>query len=260
MQNIMLKSLLTLLLFVYATWLPAQVQPARIFGEYMILQRGIPIPLWGTAKPGEKISIVFRGQPYPVQADRAGAWQTKLAAAEAGGPYTLEIKGKNNQIRWDQVMVGDVWICSGQSNMEWPLMRANNPEEEIKNAQYPNIRIFTVKRDLSTQPIKEFTTVESWQPCTPESARTFSAVAYFFGRDLHQHLNVPIGLIHTSWGGTNVETWISGPAITQNAEEYREKMAELQSMDMKALAEKKQPAAPGTGGRNSYPRTGYGRR
>ena len=201
---------ITLIIF-SATIVSAEVTLTKIFSSNMVLQRDIPIKLWGKAAPREKISIYFHEDSVLVKADKKGNWQTQLPAIPAGGPFELRIKGKN-EIILTNILVGDVWVCSGQSNMEWPLQAVRNAEEELANAAHPRIRLFTVEKKTSTMPLDDCQSA-GWMVCSPESAAAFSAVGYFFGRKLNDDLDIPIGLIHTSWGGTNAETWTSTPSI-----------------------------------------------
>ena len=229
---------LKILLFPIFTLFPlltlAQLSTARIFSDNMVLQRDIPIPIWGKASPKDKITLIFNNKTYTVIAGKDGKWETKLAALPAGGPYEIQIKAKKEALTLKNILIGDVWVCSGQSNMEWTLQNTNHAKEEIANANYPEIRLFQVKNVVSPKPLDDLSDGE-WKACSPETIPLFSSVGYFFGRKLHHDLNVPIGLLHTSWGGTNVETWISTPSIIQNAEEYKEKMKELEAIDMEAI-------------------------
>ncbi|MCK5105528.1 MAG: hypothetical protein KAR17_22040, partial [Cyclobacteriaceae bacterium] len=168
---------------------------------------------WGWADKREKITIIFHGDTTNLKADKKGKWQIEFKSMQAGGPFEMIIKG-NNEINLTNILVGDVWICSGQSNMEFGLQSVNDAEEEISKAKYPRIRLFTVQRKTSTIPLEDCES-EGWAVCIPESAASFSAVGYFFGKKLNEDLDVPVGLIHTSWGGTNVETWTSSKSIEQ---------------------------------------------
>ncbi len=208
--------ILSVLLFfflssIYTT--KAKVKLPKVFSSNMVLQRDIPIKIWGWADKKEKIIIIFHGDTTNLRADKKGKWQTELKSMPAGGPFELVVKG-DNEIVLTNILVGDVWICSGQSNMEFALNSANNAKEEISNAKFPRIRLFTVRKKTSTKPLEDCNS-EGWMVCSPESAPSFSAVGYFFGRKLNNELDVPIGLIHTSWGGTNVETWTSAHSIEQ---------------------------------------------
>jgi sialate O-acetylesterase len=191
----------------------AEVKLPKVFTNDMVLQRDIPIKIWGWADKRETIAITFLNETVEVKADRKGHWTAELKPAEAGGPYELVIKGEN-EITLSNILVGDVWICSGQSNMQWPLSTTNGAEAAIKNSTNPTIRLFTVERNTSTVPLDDCES-EGWMICGPETVPSFSAVAYYFGKKLNEDLDVPIGLLHTSWGGTNVETWISADAISQ---------------------------------------------
>jgi sialate O-acetylesterase len=183
----------------------AEVKPNPLFAEGAVLQRDCPVPVWGTARDGEKIIVEFGDQKLSTTAV-AGKWSVNLKPLAAGGPFTLKISG-DQVVTIENVLVGDVWICSGQSNMQFPLAGSASAAREIPKANYPKIRLFSVPRKTAVKPIAE--AAGAWAECTPETARHFSAVAYFFGRDLHQKLGVPIGLIHSSWGGTPAQAWTS---------------------------------------------------
>ncbi len=185
----------------------------RIIGSGMVLQQKQVVPIWGWASPRERITIEFNGQLIKTRAGKDGKWRVELAAMEAGGPFVMTLSGKNT-LTLDDILIGEVWICSGQSNMQWTVSSSNDAEQEIAAADYPNIRLFSVERKIQLVPTDDLAKGE-WQACSPTTLPDFSAVAYFFGRDLQDNLQVPIGLIHTSWGGTNIETWTSGPTITQ---------------------------------------------
>jgi sialate O-acetylesterase len=212
----------------------ADVKPHALFTDGLVLQRGMKCPIWGTADPGEtvRVSVSFAaGKETTVKAgsvltleaqlnaDKDGKWRIDLPVSSemAGGPYELTIKGKNT-ITLKDVYLGDVWICSGQSNMEWPLRATHNAEEVIKDSKNPKIRLFTVPKNPSAKPQYGFKGDPKWQECNPETVGRFSAVAYFFGRDLQKALDVPIGLIHTSWGGTRAEAWTSLPVLEAHEE------------------------------------------
>lgn len=181
-----------------------------LFSSDMVLQRGIEAPVWGWAEPGERIDVSMQNRRAVVTADPSGRWMASLGPFEAGGPFTMTITGPET-VTLEDVMVGDVWICSGQSNMEWPVAASNNAEQEIAAAEHPNIRLFTVPKRISLTP--QETVKGHWTKCSPETVRRFSAVGYFFGRQLRSDLDVPIGLIHTSWGGTVAEAWTSAEAL-----------------------------------------------
>lgn len=207
----------------------ANIKPAKIFSSNMVLQKGIENSIWGWADKNETVSISLNGKTIKTKPGKDGKWTAKLPVMEYGGPYTLTIKGKNT-IEMTNVMIGEVWICSGQSNMEFAVSSTKNAAEEIANASYPNIRFFTVPKKVSQQPVVDIENGE-WSVCTPKTVSGFSAVGYFFGRKINQDLNVAIGLIHTSWGGTDAETWISSETI-KNDPDFAKKWNDLQKADL----------------------------
>ena len=193
--------------------LRAEVKIPAILSSHMVLQRDQPIHLWGWAVPGENVAAEFNSSQQSAVADRLGHWNIFLPPQTAGGPYKLTIKG-TNLIELDDVLVGDVWFASGQSNMEMPLngfpgaAMVTNSAEEIAKANQPKMRLLFVHHNTSDFPEIDYEGT-SWTACTPETAAKFSAVAYFFGKQLADHENVPIGLIDSTWGGTPGEAWIS---------------------------------------------------
>jgi len=186
------------------------VKLASLFGDNMILQRDKALPVWGWAQPGEKVTVALVGRERSAVADAGGRWRVTLEPLETGGPHEMTVTGRNT-IHLKNVMAGEVWVASGQSNMQWSLGLSANAEEETKAADYPDIRLFSVPARASLQVREDV--IAAWHPCTPETARDFSAVAYFFGRELHRELGVPVGLVHSSWGGTVVEAWMSRSAL-----------------------------------------------
>ena len=186
-----------------------------LFSDHMVLQRKVEAPIWGWTQPGERVVVSLGHQMALARADESGRWEVKLGPFNAGGPYDLKVSGPAELVLKD-VMIGDVWLCSGQSNMEWPVSAANNPEQEIASAKHPGIRLFTVPKKVSPSPVS--TMAASWEVCSPETVAAFSAVGYFFGRQLHQDLDVPIGLIDSSWGGTIAEAWTSGESLMDLAD------------------------------------------
>jgi sialate O-acetylesterase len=202
----------------------ADVRLPQIFGSHQVLQRRKPVPVWGWAEAGEKVTVTLSTQTKTAKADGQGRWRVTLDPMEAGGPYTLTARGKKNAVTLDDVLVGEVWICSGQSNMEWKLANVTNAPAEIRAANHPQIRQFLVKKTISLTPKDD--AEGTWTVCTPETAPNFTAVGYFFARELNGELNVPIGLVHTSWGGTHSETWTSREAM-QSDPELRTALAKL---------------------------------
>ncbi len=194
----------------------ADVTLPSVLGDHMVLQRGQDVPVWGRAEPGETVTVTFADQRAAATADEQGRWRVTLAPMEASKtPRTMTIAGHNTLTLRD-ILVGEVWVCSGQSNMQWPVLRSNDAEAEIAAADYPQIRLFNAARTVSDAPA--FTIKGQWAPCSPQSVRAFSAVGYFFGRDLYDALDVPIGLINTSWGGTPAEAWTSAEALGAHEE------------------------------------------
>lgn len=205
--------LLIIMLFV-SSFASAQVILPPFFNCNMVLQQGIPIPVWGWASPGEKVSVTFNSKTITTKTGKDGRWKVTFDAMNYGGPYNMVVKGSNLRTI-ENILIGEVWVCSGQSNMEFNLSSALNAQAEIAASDYPEIRLFTVKKRIAQTPMENLEEGEWWQ-CSPVSSPKFSAVAYFFGRSLYQKLKVPIGLINTSWGGTVAETWTSPEAIGKN--------------------------------------------
>ena len=189
----------------------ANVTLPRIFGSSMVLQRNKPIAVWGWADPGEKITVQFNKQIKKTKAAKDGAWKVQLAPESAGGPYQLVVMGKNT-ITFEDILVGEVWICSGQSNMEWSVKSSDSANREIREADYPMIRHIKVPRTIAASPAKDITG-GVWQKADSTTTGDFTAVGYFFARKLFKELQVPVGLINTSWGGTMVEAWTSREAF-----------------------------------------------
>ena len=178
----------------------------------MVLQRDVENPIWGWATPGEKVTVFARDQKVTATTDETGKWMIMLPPMQVGDPFSIRVNGAENEIEISNVLIGEVWICSGQSNMEWTVNRSGNPDEERNNANYPVIRHIKVNRKVGNAPFEDCETT-GWQVCSPETAGEFTAVGYYFGRKLHKELNVPIGLINTSWGGTIVEAWTSADSL-----------------------------------------------
>ena len=192
----------------------ADVRLPKVFGSHMVLQRRKAVPVWGWADAGEKVSITLGNQVMTGKAEKDGTWRLSLNPMEAGGPYQLTVKGRKNSVTFDDVLVGEVWVCSGQSNMEWPLSAAANGQKEVSLANFPQIRQLAVKKAMSLTPKDDVD--GEWTVCSPATASNYTAVGYFFAKQLQQELNVPIGLINTSWGGTHSETWTSREAMNRD--------------------------------------------
>lgn len=193
---------------------PTQVELAGIFGDHMVLQRGAPLRIWGRAPVGERVQVLFRGEGKTALADRQGHWQVFLRAAPAGGPHQLTVRGRNT-LRLSDVLVGDVWVCAGQSNMEWTVGQSLDAGREVASANYPQIRHVKIAHRVSLQPMDDIEPT-AWKVSSPTTTAEFSAAGYFFARKLQQELHVPIGLVNASWGGTHAETWISRAALARD--------------------------------------------
>ena len=183
----------------------AEVRTPAIFGEHMVLQRDQQNAVWGWADEGEVVTVNIANQKHTARTGPDGRWKVKLDPLPAGGPHTLEIKGKNT-LRFDDVLIGEVWICSGQSNMQWGVNISQDPDLEKLSAHYPGIRHISVPQVGTQEPQHDFN--GQWEVCSPDTIGAFSAVGYYFGRQLHQSLRVPIGLIDNSWGGSSAEAWV----------------------------------------------------
>jgi sialate O-acetylesterase len=209
-------------LFAVLPPLRADVKPNHLIGDGMVLQQGVKAPLWGTADDGEEITVTFENQKHTTTA-KDGKWRVDLDPLKAGGPHELTIAGKNT-IHVKNVLVGELWIASGQSNMEMALRGCADAERHIANSKNPNVRLFVVPHHATATPQTDVS--GQWKECGPDTVAGFSAVAYFFGRDLNKALGVPVGLIETNWGGTNCEAWTSHEAL--------EKVPELRYLAEKA--------------------------
>jgi sialate O-acetylesterase len=191
-----------------------QLKLPSFFSDHMVFQRGQKIRVWGMAEPGTTITVSLNGKTAKGKTNAKGRWQVSLPAMKEGGPYELEVKAGDEKIVLKDVYIGEVWIASGQSNMWWPVSESMNAEEEIKQANYPQIRLLQVPLKTSTE--LQWDVECKWQVCSPETVKDFSAVAYFFARELYKNLNVPIGMIHSSVGGTPAEAWTSYKTLKSN--------------------------------------------
>jgi len=206
--------LILLFLYFYGIAQGSGLRLPSVLGDHMVLQQSSLVNIWGWADPGEKVEVNtgWSGTVYTTHADTSGRWMVKVETLEAGGPFDMTITAATS-IELTDIMLGEVWVCSGQSNMEWPLSRAQSAMAEIQSANYPEIRLFTVEKRMASVPRDDER--GSWQRCTPEAAGDFSAVGYFFGKNLHRELHVPVGLINSSWGGTPSEAWTSREALIE---------------------------------------------
>jgi sialate O-acetylesterase len=214
------KSFLIICLLVAVNSAAAALRLPALITDHMVLQQQMAVPLWGWAEPGEKVQVQgsWQDSPSTTTADDQGQWKVTLDTPQAGGPYRIEFKTDADEMTVENVMVGEVWVCSGQSNMQMGLMRSDpwtkgvfNYKSEIAAADYPDIRLFTVTQKIADTPQADCE--GNWSQCSPETVADFSAVAYFFAQKVHQETGLPIGLIHTSWGGTPAEAWTSERAL-----------------------------------------------
>ncbi|NQU11954.1 hypothetical protein HQ590_14260, partial [bacterium] len=210
------------------------MRTAAIFGDHMVLQQGIPVPVWGRAEPGEEITVSFAGHTATGVADTDGRWLVRLPPLAASSePRELSVSSNRKPSpaaaggdaegsgrRLADVLVGEVWLCSGQSNMQWSVNDAADSEREIGAANHPLLRLFTVPNVAQVEPAPDIS--GAWQVCRPDTIAPFSAVAYYFGRELQRKLDVPIGLVNCSWGGTRIEAWLSRATLMADPETRRE--------------------------------------
>ncbi|ARK10768.1 sialate O-acetylesterase [Fibrella sp. ES10-3-2-2] len=195
-----------------------QVRMARLFTDHVVLQRQKPIPVWGWAKPREAVKVTLAGQTQQAKADANGKWLVRFSPLEAGGPHTLAATAKSGSASASDVLVGEVWLCSGQSNMEWTVKQTDHFAKEKKNANFPQIRHLRVDHELALTPQQDLK-AGPWQLASAETVGDFTAIGFFFARELTQKLNnIPIGLVHSSWGGSQVEGWISKESMLSNDE------------------------------------------
>ena len=217
MNNITKFSVIVLILTAAAISY-ADVKLPAVISDNMVLQQKTNATIWGWADPGEKIKVkaswrwLFRSS---TTADKDGKWELKLKTPKAGGPYDITIKA-NNTIELENVLIGEVWVCSGQSNMQWTMKGTENPDKDIASADKPNIRLFTVERIIAEEPKDDCN--GNWSACTPETVAEFSAVGYFFGKHLADELDIPIGLISTNWDGTLAEAWTRKEILESDAD------------------------------------------
>ena len=186
----------------------------EMFQDHAVLQRDRAVPVWGIAQPNEQVVVTFRGQQTSAQSDAKGEWRVQLPATPAGGPYELAVRTASGaEQKVNDILVGDVWVCSGQSNMEMQVRSSLNAYGEIQRASNDSIRLLTISRTTSATPQHTFATPVRWQAVTPASIADFSAVCFYFARELQKHVDVPMGLIHASWGGSKIEPWMSVEAL-----------------------------------------------
>lgn len=203
----------------FAGPIQAQIKMPHIFSSHMVLQRNMPVHLWGWGAPGEAVSVTFRGETRSTTTDELGRWSLFLAPGAAGGPFVMTVQNSNsgaNSIRFDDVLVGDVWLASGQSNMEFEMRKSATAATDLPAANSDHIRLLTVNKKTADYPQTDFDGV-GWTASTPESARDFSAVAWYFAREIEAREHVPVGVIDSTWGGTIAESWTRLTALGQDA-------------------------------------------
>lgn len=198
---------------VLSTPLHADIRLPALIDHHMVIQRNAEYPVWGWADPGEKVTVAFNGQKGGATAGPDSVWRVSLKPMKAGGPFEMRIAGKN-RITLHNILIGDVWVCSGQSNMEWPVKYSANPDMEIRNGTHPKIRLFEVRKDGYPDPLDDC--MGQWQECTPHTVGDFSGVGYYFARSLRDSLDIPIGMIQAAWGGTSITPWTSRAALEAN--------------------------------------------
>ena len=183
--------------------------------DHGVLQHGVALPLTGTAVPGGELEISIAGLSLAVSADENGAWEAELPALSPGGPYELTLSDSTGTAQFEDILIGDVWLCSGQSNMDYPVYRALNLDREIAGPHSAEIRLLKVPQVSSPVPLDEFPDGTAWTPATPETVRNFSAVCLFTGKALHEELGVPVGLVQSSWGGSQIEAWLPSASLRE---------------------------------------------
>jgi sialate O-acetylesterase len=216
-KSIIMKKLLLLLTFISFNSFAQNNENhtfrfAQLFSNHIVFQRDKPIKIWGFSEPNETIEVFFNAQKSVVQANSEGKWMAELPAMPAGGPHDIRVKNKEKEKTLSNVLIGEVWFCSGQSNMEWRVKQADGATEEIAKANYPQIRHYEVAHNVELEPQNNLK-YGDWRVCSPQTVGEFTAVGYYFAKELSEKLNVPIGLIHSSWGGSQVEGWISKEAM-----------------------------------------------
>lgn len=205
---------LLLLAGILAAALPAvaEVRLPKIFTDNMMFQRDLPVRVWGWADAGEEVSVTLSGKSATTKADAAGKWKTELPALKEGENLELTVKGKNS-LALKNVIIGDIWICGGQSNMEWALSQSLGAPEDIKAADFAKIRCIRINKVQSGEPQADAPAAGPWQVCSPATAGRFTAVGYYFAREIHQKTGVPIGIVDSNWGGTRIEPWVAAEGL-----------------------------------------------
>lgn len=222
MKQNFFKLMLTALVLCSPAVVFADAIPNSLFADHAVLQRNVVVPVWGTARDGEKVTVEFAGQKVQTLAAN-GVWTVKLKPLKAGGPFTMTIRG-DQVLTLTDILVGEVWVCSGQSNMAFKLPAALNGKQEVADANYPQIRQFYVPGKVANE---SGTAIKSkWEVCSAETAGAFTAVGYFFARDLYKKLHIPFGIISSSVGGTPAENWIDRTAMAALGKEFKDMVSQ----------------------------------
>ncbi len=223
-----------LIVLCYSCTINSQVTLAKIFSDNMVLQRNTTIPIWGWATANEEIEVHFNQQIKQVKTAEDGKWMVHLNPEVAGGPFSLTVKGKNT-LTVTNILVGEVWLCSGQSNMELIVGQSDNAKTEIENASnYPNIRHIKIPKEINSLPNTDISS-GVWEVCSSETATNFTGVGYFFAKQLYDTLKIPVGLINASWGGSIVETWMSRESF-ENNDEFKELISTMPKVHLDTLS------------------------
>jgi sialate O-acetylesterase len=212
----------------------AKVELPLLFSDGAVLQRDQPLPVWGWASPGAKIEVQFDGRNATATAGKDGAWRVELPSHKAGGPYTLRVRGEGEDFVVQDVLVGDVWLASGQSNMEWPVSQSKDAQQEIARANDPLIRHFKVPKSWSEKPETRLSG-GAWKAASPQTVGEFSAVGYYFARDLRARTGVPIGIINSTWGGSRIEAWMDGQTLGIETATLAKRMREVRAAEDRDL-------------------------
>lgn len=190
----------------------AEIKLPGYFTDNMMLQRDMPIKIWGWGNRYETVTVSIHDQKVNTRCKKDGTWEIILSPIPYGGPYSLTVQGKENSIKIENILIGDIWLCSGQSNMEWTVEQSANSKQEVQNANYPEIRALKVPKSIKNSSQDNFNA--QWEICSPSTVGAFSGIAYYYARALYKEVQIPIGIINASWGGTDIETWISDEAFT----------------------------------------------
>jgi sialate O-acetylesterase len=227
-----MKKIITALCLVISPVLFAKPRLPKFFSSHMVLQRDTPISIYGWANAGKTVTVNFGNKEQSVKVNPNGEWSTSFPSMPAGGPYEITVSD-GEKVSFEDVYTGDVWFCSGQSNMGYRLDNVTNAKEELANATNPMIRLLQVSRTMAGTPQKDIEK-GTWETCSPKSSKAFSAVAYFFGKELQEKYKVPIGLINSSWGGTNIEAWMSAD-VMGNHPEAKKVIEQMKGLDFSTV-------------------------